>query len=112
MVNFLEFCAIFITLWLELREGAQNKFILELSDSSSALSWLRKSSFMGVDKEGHLCLARHLALLLLNQKAVLYSQHIAGILNVVADSLSRDFHLSNSALTYVYLHAFLEQIPS
>ena len=36
-VNFLEFCAVIITLWLELLENKTNVCYLVLSDSSSAL---------------------------------------------------------------------------
>ena len=54
----------------------------------------------------------------MNHDACDYSQHIAGISNVVADCLSRDFHLSISKLTSMlyavnppYLPTQLKIIP-
>ena len=102
-INFLEFCAVVIKIWLEHWEGNTSVCYLMLRDRSSAIGWLRKSSFLNADQQGYLKLARHLALLIMKYDMVLYSQHIAGVVNVVTDSLSRDFHLPVNALTYLYI---------
>ena len=42
----------------------------------------------------------------------MFSQHVAGSLNVVADSLSRDSHLSTDQLTFLYFHLCPDQITN
>jgi hypothetical protein len=45
--------------------------------------------------------ARKLAQLSINSKSCLYSQWFAGTENGVSDSLSQDFHLTDTSLTYL-----------
>jgi hypothetical protein len=63
---------------------------------------LQKSNFTGKDEEIiQMTTARHLAYLILQSKSCLYSQWFAGDENLVFDSLSRDFYLSNEELTFL-----------
>jgi hypothetical protein len=55
--------------------------------------------------------ARHLATLILQSKACLYSQWFPGGKNSVADSLSRDFHLNDSNLSKFLLSSIPNQVP-
>lgn len=40
----------------------------------------------------------HLANIMIDNQACLYSQHILGASNIIADSLSRDFHIDYNTL--------------
>ena len=70
---------------------------MSLSDSSSVVSWLHKPNHEPNLSPIHNELAKWHARTL-QFKACDYSQHIAGAENHVADSLYRDFHLSNDKL--------------
>jgi hypothetical protein len=72
--------------------------VLNETDSTSAMGWLRKSNHDPVDAPIHNAIARFHAINMLERNACNYSQHLPGVLNVVADSLSRDFHLSDGQL--------------
>jgi hypothetical protein len=75
---------------------------LNIGDSAVAEAWLYKSnhdpSYAPVQNE----IARTMASNLIARKACNYSQHLHGHLNQVADSLSRDTHLSTSQLTNLF----------
>ena len=47
----------------------------------------------------------------MRNESALYSQHIKGSHNVIADSLSRDHHLSNEKLTFAYHTLLPTQAP-
>ena len=72
--------------------------ILNRSDSSSTVGWLRLSNHDPLDAPVHNEVARYHARNMMARNACNYSQHLPGKLNVVADSLSRDFHLSNDQI--------------
>lgn len=72
--------------------------LLSIGDSTSAAGWLQKSNFDPDCHPIHAEVAREHARVIMAHNACDYSQHIPGITNVVADSLSRDFHLSNKQL--------------
>ena len=55
--------------------------------------------------------ARKLASLVMKHNFCMYSQHFAGWLNVVADSLSRDFHLKDDFLTHLLFFFYPNQLP-
>ena len=87
--------------------------LLAFTDSSSALGWLHHSTFDPVHSKHHDKLARHLAQLLFKHQASLYSEHIAGVSNVTADALSRDFHLTDQQLSnQLFAHAPPSQVPT
>jgi hypothetical protein len=105
-INFLEFLAAIITIQLSLEEdthATHNPHILAFTDNSSALGWLYHSTFNPVANPKHDELARYLATMLFDNAASLHSEHIPGHANVVADSLSRDFHLDAATLTKLLL---------
>ena len=96
-INLLEFIASAISIHLTITDSPGPHKILALTDSSSALGWLFKASFPA-QKEMHDKVARWLALEMLNNETALYSQHIRGVHNFIADSLSRDHHLPDETL--------------
>ena len=86
--------------------------ILSQNESTSATGWLRKSNFSdSEDSIAQMITARHLASLILNSKSCLYSQWFKGGENQVADSLSRDFHLSDSVLSEFLVSSIPHQVP-
>ena len=93
-INLLEFLAATITIQMITLNTTGKVKILAFTDSSSALSWLYKASF-GENQPIHDKVARRLALELIDNDSALYSQHIKGKHNVIADSLSRDHHMTN-----------------
>ena len=104
-INLLEFLASAITIHLAIRDSPNQQKILALTDSSSALGWLYKASFPA-QKEIHDKVARWLAIDMINNNTALYSQHIRGVHNFIADSLSRDHHLTDAVLTTAF-HSLL-----
>jgi hypothetical protein len=76
------------------------------------LGWIRWSNFADKPDEGvQLSTARKLADILLSLNACLYSQWLPGEENVIADSLSRDFHIDDSHLANLLLSHFPDQVP-
>ena len=92
-INILEFLASAITIHLSMARSPGPDKILAFTDSSSALGWLYKASFSEIIVV-HDELARWIAMDLLENDAPLYSQHIKGKQNFIADCLSHDHHLS------------------
>ena len=82
------------------------------TDSSSALGWLHHSTFNPVTQPIHDTIARHLANILLDHDSTLYSQHVAGKQNAIADSLSRDTHIPDTHLIFALTNLYPEQVPS
>jgi hypothetical protein len=107
-INVLEFLAAAITIYMVLREKGSNRKVLAFTDSSSALGWMHKASFND-DQETHDDVARFLADTCMNNDSSLYSQHIRGLHNVLADSLSRDTHITDNKLTFMLKTLFPEQ---
>jgi hypothetical protein len=86
--------------------------ILSQTDSSSAAGWLKKSNFNdNANDTVKMTTARHLARLMIEAHSCLYSQWFAGEENVVADCLSRDFHLSEFQLTQLINSCVSHQVP-
>ena len=101
-INILEFLASFIELWIEILDNTEKHArFLCMTDSSSALAWLYKSNFDPNTQKIHSTIARQLATTTMNAEVALYSQHVPGCHNVVADSLSRDHHIDNVKLTFL-----------
>ena len=71
---------------------------LNMSDSTSTVGWLKKSNHDPHEAPIHAEVARFQARTIMKINACTYSQHLPGKMNVVTDSLSRDFHLSNEQL--------------
>ena len=101
-LNLLEFIASFLTIHLAISIRKDKDYphrILAFTDSSSALGWLFKSTFNTNTHALHDKVARELAWFCTKNHVSLFTQHIPGCNNIIADALSRDFHLSDSALT-------------
>ena len=106
-LNLLEYLASIITVKRYLASStAPYPCILSILDSTSALGWLHKSSFDETRQSLHVDLARNFASTMLDHEAILFSQHIAGAQNIVADSLSRDFHIDANSLSALILRNF------
>ena len=109
-INLLEFLASAITIHLSLNNPKQPQKISAYTDSSSALGRLYKVSFSEAQPE-HDEGARWLASSLMRYDSVLYSQHIGGRENFIADSLSRDHHMSDEQLALLFLSLLPLQMP-
>jgi hypothetical protein len=112
--NSLEFIASFLSVWIAIKNGYVTKetCFLALGDSSSAIGWLHKAN---VDETKNLPMhiaARKYAEILLQADCCLYSQHIRGIHNNVADALSHKVDLSNKALTSFICSNYISQVPN
>jgi hypothetical protein len=111
--NSLEFLAQLVTVWLTILHGTQHPYpcFLALGDNSSAIGWLHKAN---VDADNNLPLhlaARKYAEILMQNNSCLYSQHIKGIHNNVADALSRMHHYSPDSLERFILSTYPTQVP-
>ena len=111
--NALEFLASMVGCWLDLHHGHLTKqsCVLALTDSSSACGWLHKSNFQSNEQSFHAAVAEQLAAVFLAADSCIYSQHFAGSLNVIADSLSRDHHLSDKTLIPLLQSKYSTQAP-
>ena len=116
-VNMLEHVASTIGPWIDMINGDLPKLscVLSMTDSTTSAGWLRKSNFADDgDSKSHmrakLHAARAHAARLLEFDIREYSQWFPGELNLIADSLSRDFHLSDSQLVNLFTSRFSSQI--
>ena len=114
-INLLEFIAYTIGIWLEIldHQNQEGKYlkIKALTNNSSAVGWLYKSNFNYRNQGPHDSVARKLASLLLNSNSSVTAQQTPGSTNIIADSLSRDFHLQKNHLTFILKTLFPSQVP-
>ena len=89
-MNFLEFLASAVTIYMIILQLVQGSHILAFTDSSIALGWMHKASFDPVNAESHNTVARWLGQTLVSHESSIFSQHIKGTESIIADSLSRD----------------------
>jgi hypothetical protein len=109
-INLLEFVGSYIGVVVAAQHHPTKYLrIMAYTDSSSALGWLYKASFNPVTQEAHNHVARTLARFLINNEMSLYSQHIPCKQNIIADSLSRDFHITGTKLTFLLNNIFNPQ---
>ena len=100
-INFLEFLAAWIGVWIEMLENKQKYTrYLCLTDNSCAIGWLYKANFCPDSQKVNDVVARKMAEVLMDNECCLFSQHIKGSSNVIADALSRDHHLPDKQLTF------------
>ena len=111
--NTLEFLAGVTSLIIDAAEATLTPLdcVLIQTDNTTGEGWLRKSNFCATNKPQHLHIARKLATTCLQQNTCLYSEWIRGTDNPVADSLSRDFHASDTTLTTSLSSLFPSQVP-
>ncbi len=77
----------------------------------SATGWLHKANIDASNNYPLHQAARKYAELLMEEDCCLYSQHIKGVHNNVADALSRLHHYSPEDLTSFILHQYPTQVP-
>ena len=103
-INILEFMAVVITIWLtilamDIKDRGNGMKILAQTDNTSALGWLKASSkYNKSDRVASAikeAIGQKLAELLMDADLSIYSQHIPGKDNFIADKLSRDTHETN-----------------
>ena len=112
-INLLEFIACTIGIWIETMKKSNKESFLKvkaLTDNSSAVGWLYKSSFNPHTHKLHDTIARKLAKILLESNSNIVSQHTPGNSNIIADSLSRDFHLPEKKLTFILQSLYPKQM--
>ena len=83
----------------------------DITDNTSACAWMYKSNF---DPKSHPVnneIARETAKTLMANNASSYSQHLPGAANDIADSLSRDFHLTDKQLIALFEHTNPPYLP-
>jgi len=99
--NCLEFIASIVTVWQAIiqKRSEEEECFLSVGDNSSSVGWLHKAS---IDPSKNLPLflaTRKFAEIIINSKSCIYSQHIPGISNTIADALSHRFDLNDDQLT-------------
>ena len=110
-LNILEFLAATVAIWIDIHEeGTPLECYLCQGDSTTAAGWMSKSNFNDVNP-AHMEATRKLASILLQSEGLLYSQWFPGIENVVADVLSRDFHIPDDKLISLLSSLVPQQIP-
>ena len=115
--NLLKHMAAVITPWVDIIAGRLSKgdCALSMTDSTTSAGWMRKSNFREEDDPlqaaARIEVARLHARRYMNQEIRDYSQWFPGKDNEVADSLSRDMHLSDENLTSHILANFPSQVP-
>ena len=109
-INLLKFIASAITIYLTIKSTTSPQKLLAFTDSSSALGWLYKASFT-YNQPAHDEVARWLAKTLIDNDSALYSQHIRGIHNIIADMLSRDCHIPATHLVHMFQLLLPQQTP-
>lgn len=119
-LNMLEFIASTFGPWIDLIENNLPPLscVLSMTDSTTTNGWLRKTNFVDDDTTEYaphsackLDLARAHATRLLQNNIKEYSQWFPGKLNHVADSLSRDFHLTDTEQTNLLISCVPKQLP-
>jgi hypothetical protein len=111
-INLLEFIGSLLGPWIDFVEGnlPPESSVYSQGDNTTAASWLQKTNFSR-NKPAHLKVARRLANLLLEANVQLANEWIEGICNLIADSLSRDTHLSIADHTALLHSALPQQMP-
>jgi hypothetical protein len=111
-INLLEFVGSVIGPWTDFLEGQlpPESSVLSQGDNTTAAAWLHKTNFDN-RRPVHLKVARRLANLLMESAVQLVAEWIEGESNGIADSLSRDSHLSVADHTALLLSHFSHQMP-
>jgi hypothetical protein len=112
-LNLFEFLGGIISVWVEILAGRvpPGSCLLAQGDSTLVTGWLKKSNFQGTNHPMQLEAARHLAFLLLDALVIFYSQWFARKDNGRSNVLSRDTHLTATALTDLLHSSIPEQVP-
>ena len=100
-INLIKFIAAAITIYLTISKSGIIHKVLAFTDNSSAVECLYKASFKNC-QPAHDKVARWLVSTLIQHDSALYSQHIKGSHNVIADILSRDTYIPSELLTLTF----------
>jgi len=111
-IDCLEFLTYNIAVWQAIKNGnsKSKECFLSLGDSMSAVGWLHQAN---TDDLGNLPLfiaSRKFVRNLLSSHSSLYSQHIPGVSDSIADALSQEFDLSDEYLTDFIHSTYLHQV--
>ena len=111
--NVLEFLAEVVAIWLGSldSEVSSGSCAFSGTDNTSAVGWSFKSSFIDETQEPRVAASRELASLSIAHRFCNHTQHLKGLRNVVADCLSRDFHLDDKFLTHLLKFFYPKQLP-
>ena len=107
-INTVEFISATIGIWLEIIFNKEINYqcINCLTDNSSAVGWLFKANFDPNTQQKQDMVARHMARILLESETGLYTQDVPGEENIIADSLSREFHINDTNLQLLLTSLF------
>jgi len=111
--NCLEFLASIITIWQAILNGSSKPHdcFLSLGGNTSSVGWLHKASVDPSKNYPLFIAARKFAKIMLYHNSCIYSQHISGVSNKIADILSRRFDLTDDQLIS-HVHSYLPfQVP-
>jgi hypothetical protein len=112
--NSLEFVASIVSVWLAIHKEYVEKeaCFLALGDNASAVGWPHKANMDETKNSPLHIAARKYAEILMEADCCVYSQHIKGIQNNVADALSRKFDFTDEDLTKFILSNIPSQVPN
>jgi hypothetical protein len=104
--NLLEFIAAIISVLVEILNysAAPKSCFPTLDDNASSVGWLH--TYMHLQSA-----SPHDASILMKAQCCLYSQHMKGVLNNVADALSRFFHMSDIEIINSTSLTYHDQLP-
>ena len=108
-----------IGFWIDIIEESiePQDCILSGGDSLTAMGWLQRTNFREEGENNQDWVAkqrvgRKVATLVIKNELVLYRQWIAGVFNILADSLSRDdLFLNESSHLFLLKYIFDDQLP-
>ena len=111
--NVLEYMASIITICVEQLEGCIPSMAccLSLSDSTSTVGWMHRTSFDTITKPVQESCSQHIASIMMRCNITIYSQHRKGKHNNIADLLSRWYFRSDVELTTVFRSYFPSKSP-
>ena len=111
-INLLEFIAAKWTIYLATKENEKEHLhIAHAGDNTSAVSWMKKTSFNSKTHPEYSEASRSFARMLMKEKNVISNCHKPGVTNFVADILSRDTHLPENILKLAISSLFPTQVP-
>jgi hypothetical protein len=112
--NILEFLAAVVGAWVETQTAAVPTLgcILNFTDNSTGEAWMHKSNFDPDISPIQAAIARKYAEICIDQNCTTMAQHFPGVRNKVADALSRQFTMTDSALTSYFHTHYPDQVPA
>ena len=90
-------------MYMTIQQLGHKYHVLDFTDISSSLGWINKASFDPVKVGGHYTVAQWMVWKLDSNEGYIYSQNIKGTENIIVDSLSRGFNISDQSLTKKFI---------